>query len=84
MSSAAEGSVALERVRKRFEDVQAVDGVSVEVAAGEFFSLLGPSGCGKTTALRIIAGLIPTAFGRGAGGPGRPGRPGGPAPRTGR
>ncbi|HEU0336297.1 MAG TPA: ABC transporter ATP-binding protein [Gaiellaceae bacterium] len=57
MSSAAEGSVALERVRKRFEDVQAVDGVSVEVAAGEFFSLLGPSGCGKTTSLRMIAGF---------------------------
>ena len=37
--------------------VRAVDGVSLEVAAGELFTLLGPSGCGKTTTLRSIAGL---------------------------
>ena len=35
----------------------AVDGVSFEVAKGEFFTLLGPSGCGKTTTLQCIAGL---------------------------
>ena len=40
----------------------AVDGVSLDVAAGEFFSLLGPSGCGKTTTLRMIGGFeLPTA-----------------------
>ena len=44
-------------VRKRFKGVTAVDGVSVDIRRGEFFSLLGPSGCGKTTLLRIIAGL---------------------------
>jgi spermidine/putrescine transport system ATP-binding protein len=37
--------------------VRALDGVSVEVARGEFFTLLGPSGCGKTTLLRLIAGF---------------------------
>ena len=40
----------------------AVDGIDLDVAAGEFFSLLGPSGCGKTTTLRLIAGFErPTA-----------------------
>ena len=42
---------------RRFGGVPALDGVSLEVARGEFFSLLGPSGCGKTTLLRILAGL---------------------------
>ena len=37
----------------------AVDGMSLEVAAGEFLALLGPSGCGKTTCLRMLAGLVP-------------------------
>ena len=37
--------------------VLAVDGVTLDIAAGEFFSLLGPSGCGKTTSLRMIAGF---------------------------
>jgi spermidine/putrescine transport system ATP-binding protein len=44
-------------VSKRFDGVQAVAAVSVEVAGGEFFSLLGPSGCGKTTSLRMVAGF---------------------------
>ena len=48
-------------LEKRFREVRAVDGVSLEVAAGEFFSLLGPSGCGKTTTLRMIGGFeLPT------------------------
>ena len=42
---------------RRFGQVAALDGVSLAVAHGEFFSLLGPSGCGKTTLLRILAGL---------------------------
>ena len=44
-------------VTKRFEDVVAVDNVSLEVERGAFFSFLGPSGCGKTTSLRLIAGF---------------------------
>ena len=51
------GNVKLESLTKRFDDVTAVDGVSVEIRAGEFFSLLGPSGCGKTTTLRMVAGF---------------------------
>lgn len=47
----------LERLTKRFGSFTAVDDVSLEVAQGEFVTLLGPSGCGKTTTLRIIAGL---------------------------
>ena len=51
-------AVGLHNVTKRFgETVVAVDGVDLEIADGEFFSLLGPSGCGKTTTLRMIAGL---------------------------
>ena len=44
-------------VTRSFGNVRAVDHVSVEVAAGEFFSMLGPSGSGKTTCLRLIAGF---------------------------
>ncbi|HJP64697.1 MAG TPA: ABC transporter ATP-binding protein [Actinomycetota bacterium] len=49
--------VRLAGVHKRFGDVVAVDGVDLDVYAGEFFSILGPSGSGKTTCLRIIAGF---------------------------
>ena len=49
--------LSLDRVSRRFRGVAAVDQVSLDVRAGEFFSLLGPSGCGKTTMLRLIAGF---------------------------
>jgi putative spermidine/putrescine transport system ATP-binding protein len=52
--------VTLERLTKTFPGgTRAVDGISVEIGAGEFFSLLGPSGCGKTTTLRMVAGFEP-------------------------
>ncbi|HEU4599559.1 MAG TPA: ABC transporter ATP-binding protein, partial [Solirubrobacterales bacterium] len=50
-------SIELLAVTKRFGDLVAVDDVSLELARGEFFTLLGPSGCGKTTTLRMIAGF---------------------------
>jgi spermidine/putrescine transport system ATP-binding protein len=54
--------VRLVDVVKEFDDVRAVDGVSVEIPSGSFFALLGPSGCGKTTSLRMIGGFEePTA-----------------------
>ncbi len=53
----SEAMIRLDDVTRRFDDVAAVNGVSLEIAAGEFFSLLGPSGCGKTTTLRMIAGF---------------------------
>ena len=49
--------VRLEKVTKAFKETVAVDDVSLEIADGEFFSLLGPSGCGKTTTLRMIGGF---------------------------
>ena len=51
-------------LEKRFREVRAVDGVSLEVGSGEFFSLLGPSGCGKTTTLRMIGGFELPSGGR--------------------
>jgi spermidine/putrescine transport system ATP-binding protein len=56
------GSVRLRDLVKRFGSVAAVDGINIDVEAGEFISLLGPSGCGKTTTLRMLAGFEePTA-----------------------
>jgi putative spermidine/putrescine transport system ATP-binding protein len=52
-----EVDVRVRGLRKRYGDVLAVDGVDVEVARGEFFTMLGPSGSGKTTTLRVIAGF---------------------------
>jgi putative spermidine/putrescine transport system ATP-binding protein len=60
----ASSAVSLEDVVKRFGDVLAVDGVTLDVSAGEFFSLLGPSGSGKTTCLRMIAGFEQPTSGR--------------------
>ena len=60
----AGGNVKLESLVKRFDDVVAVDDISVEIKPGEFFSLLGPSGCGKTTTLRMVAGFEPPTSGR--------------------
>jgi spermidine/putrescine transport system ATP-binding protein len=51
------GAISVHGLRKEFEGVTAVDGIDVEIGAGEFFTLLGPSGCGKTTTLRMLAGF---------------------------
>jgi iron(III) transport system ATP-binding protein len=49
--------IAIREVTKRFGPTAAVDGVSLDIADGELFTLLGPSGCGKTTLLRLVAGF---------------------------
>ena len=50
-------AIRIRDLRKMFGQLMAVDGVSVDIAHGEFFMIVGPSGCGKTTLLRILAGL---------------------------
>ncbi|HUK70218.1 MAG TPA: ABC transporter ATP-binding protein [Streptosporangiaceae bacterium] len=50
-------TILVKDLRKNYPDVHAVDGVSFEVAQGEFFGILGPNGAGKTTTLEIIEGL---------------------------
>jgi ABC-type Fe3+/spermidine/putrescine transport system ATPase subunit len=50
-------SVELQEILKTFGEVQAVDGVTLSIRDGEFFSMLGPSGSGKTTCVRMIAGF---------------------------
>jgi putative spermidine/putrescine transport system ATP-binding protein len=50
-------AIRLSGVRKTYGDVVAVEGLSLGVTAGEFFTMLGPSGSGKTTTLRVIAGF---------------------------
>src|SRR6185437_4543678 len=56
--------IELRSLCKRFGEQVAVDGIDVDMPAGEFFTLLGPSGCGKTTTLRMIAGFERPTSGR--------------------
>jgi spermidine/putrescine transport system ATP-binding protein len=55
--SVRSADVRLVEVTKRFDDVVAVDRLSLEIESGSFFALLGPSGCGKTTTLRMLGGF---------------------------
>ncbi len=59
-----QGEVRLEELTKVFGDATAVDGIDLEMPAGEFFTMVGPSGCGKTTTLRMIAGFERPTSGR--------------------
>src|SRR5262245_65457562 len=56
INAVAEADVRLQDVTKRFDNVTAVDRVTLDVYRGEFLSVIGPSGCGKTTTMRLIAG----------------------------
>ncbi|WP_247000599.1 ABC transporter ATP-binding protein [Halosolutus gelatinilyticus] len=56
--------VKLENITKRYEDVSAVDDVSMEIEDGEFVTFVGPSGCGKSTTMETVAGLTQPTEGR--------------------
>ena len=51
-------AIELQHVKKNFEDVQAVNDLSLNIKAGELFGLLGPNGAGKTTAINMMVGLL--------------------------
>jgi NitT/TauT family transport system ATP-binding protein len=56
-------AIRIRNLSKVFGDFVAVDNVTIDIGAGEFFVIVGPSGCGKTTLLRILAGLEQPSFG---------------------
>jgi spermidine/putrescine transport system ATP-binding protein len=56
-------AIELIDVTKKYGDAVALDGLSLQIQAGEFFCLLGPSGCGKTTTLNLIGGFVPLTSG---------------------
>ncbi len=62
--TATEYDIRLIGLTKRFDDVVAVDAISLDIDRGNFFALLGPSGCGKTTTLRMIGGFEEPTDGR--------------------
>jgi spermidine/putrescine transport system ATP-binding protein len=59
-----QGEIRLESLVKSFGEVNAVDGIDLDMPPGEFFTMVGPSGCGKTTTLRMIAGFERPTSGR--------------------
>jgi len=56
----SESAIRLDGLCKRYDDVVALDGLSLEVARGECFALLGPNGAGKTTTVEILQGISPS------------------------
>jgi len=64
-----ESAIVMQNLVKKFEDVTAVDGISLQVAKGELFGLLGPNGAGKTTTINILCGITkPTSGSAAVGG----------------
>jgi ABC-2 type transport system ATP-binding protein len=57
-------AIEVENLRKQYEGVRALDGVSLSVPEGSFFGLLGPNGAGKTTFINILVGLVRRSGGR--------------------
>jgi spermidine/putrescine transport system ATP-binding protein len=64
VAEATQYDIRLVGLTKRFDDVVAVDAISLDIDRGQFFALLGPSGCGKTTTLRMIGGFEEPTEGR--------------------
>jgi putative spermidine/putrescine transport system ATP-binding protein len=60
----ATGHLEIQRIGKSWGKLAALSGISLDIAAGRFVSLLGPSGCGKTTLLRLVAGSLAPDAGR--------------------
>jgi ABC-2 type transport system ATP-binding protein len=58
-----EPEIVVENMTKKFEDVTAVDGLSLEIEKGELFGLLGPNGAGKTTLIKVLCGLVESTSG---------------------
>ena len=56
--------IRVTNISKNFDEVQALDNNDLDIATGEFITIVGPSGCGKSTLLRIIAGLIKPTTGQ--------------------
>jgi spermidine/putrescine transport system ATP-binding protein len=63
-AASGEPTVRLDRVSKHFGELVAVREMGLDIAQGEFFTMLGPSGCGKTTTLRMVAGFEQPTTGR--------------------
>ncbi|MBV9447398.1 MAG: ATP-binding cassette domain-containing protein [Streptosporangiaceae bacterium] len=70
-----DAAVQVTGLRKSYGELAAVDGIDIEIGAGEVFALLGPNGAGKTTTMEILEGFTPSARDRG-GGSARPDGPG--------
>ena len=56
--SNADGAISMDRLTRRFGNFTAVDGVSLDIRAGEIFGFLGPNGAGKTTVIKMLTGLL--------------------------
>src|SRR5256714_1619851 len=63
MTSGRFDHLRLDQVSRRFGAKVVLDGLTLQIAGGEFVALLGPSGCGKSTALNCLAGLLPLSGG---------------------
>src|ERR671919_3173724 len=64
MPAGAPPTLQIRNLRKQYKDVVAVDGIDLEVRAGECFGLLGPNGAGKTTTIEICEGLTAADAGK--------------------
>src|SRR5512146_410831 len=63
MDTEGMNAITIENVSKRFDEIVAVDNLSLEVQKGEMFALVGPDGAGKTTTIRMLCGITPPTSG---------------------